>query len=142
MYTIAFPPLLGETVSNLWAYVSYFTGSVILLALGLSVYAAVTPYREISLIREGNSAAAWSLGGTALGLATAIASAAAHSLDMLDMLIWAGIAVAAQLVSYLALGRIIPGLRTGIEEDRQSFGIFLGAVSLAVGILNAGALTW
>ena len=38
-----------------------------MLVLGAVVYALLTPHKEITLIREGNSAAALSLGGVFVG---------------------------------------------------------------------------
>ncbi|HSV28595.1 MAG TPA: DUF350 domain-containing protein [Candidatus Omnitrophota bacterium] len=129
-------------MGNIGAYLAYFSVSLALLVGGVAAYAAITPYRELTLIRAGNSAAAWSLGGTALGLAAAIASAAAHSMSFLDMLLWAAIALVGQLAAFLAVSKLVPGLRGGIEDDKAGYGILLGALSLAVGLINAGSLTW
>ena len=43
--------------------------TVAILFVGVTVYVLMTPHREIALIREGNSAAALSLGGVLVGLA-------------------------------------------------------------------------
>ena len=43
--------------------------TVAILFIGVTVYVLMTPHREIALIREGNSAAALSLGGVLVGLA-------------------------------------------------------------------------
>jgi putative membrane protein len=44
-----------------------------MLVLGTVLYALLTPHKEIALIREGNSAAALSLGGVFVGLAIPLA---------------------------------------------------------------------
>lgn len=129
-------------MENLIAYFQYLGASAVLLGIGLAIYAWITPYREFTLIREGNTAAACSLGGTALGLALAIASAAAHSLGLADMVLWAVVALASQLALFLLMSRAIPELKQAIVEGRISLGIMLGTASMAVGILNAGALTY
>jgi len=41
--------------------------TLVLLGAFLAVYLAVTPYNELTLIREGNAAAAISLGGAITG---------------------------------------------------------------------------
>src|SRR5260370_22755935 len=45
----------------------YFLMALALVAVFLTVYTWVTPYREIALIRQGNMAAALSLSGALLG---------------------------------------------------------------------------
>lgn len=124
------------------AYFGYFGASVALLALGVAAYIMVTPYRELTLIRQGNAAAASSLGGATIGLALPIASAAAHSISMSDMALWAALASVTQMVVYMAVATLLPGFKHAVAEDKVGHGIFLGAVSLAVGVLNAGALTY
>ena len=44
-----------------------------LLVLGAVIYAALTPWREIELIREGNAAAAVAFAGVLVGLAIPLA---------------------------------------------------------------------
>jgi putative membrane protein len=43
--------------------------TVALLLLGAGLYALLTPYKDLQLIREGNTAASISLGGMFIGLA-------------------------------------------------------------------------
>ena len=47
--------------------------TLFMLILGTALYALLTPHKEIKLIREGNSAAALSLGGVMVGLAIPLA---------------------------------------------------------------------
>lgn len=124
------------------AYFSYFGASVGFLVLGLAAYILVTPYRELTLIRQGNAAAAYSLGGAAIGLALPIASAAAHSVGVSDLARWAAVGSLTQMTVFLAVVLLLPGFKQAVADDRVGHGVFLGAVSLAVGVLNAGALTY
>lgn len=47
----------------------------------------------------------------------------------------------AQIAVHLVLGRCIKGLPQALIENNIAVGSFAGAVSLAVGIINAGALS-
>ncbi|MBI2240065.1 MAG: DUF350 domain-containing protein [Magnetospirillum gryphiswaldense] len=128
----------------LWAvgqYYAYLGLAVLILTAVVSAYVLLTPYHEVRLIRAGNRAAACSLGGTVIGLALAVGSAVAHSLSLLDMAVWSVLAGVTQMVVYMAVARLLPGLKTRIVEDDLAHGLFLGAVSIAVGLLNAAALT-
>jgi putative membrane protein len=42
---------------------------------------------------------------------------------------------------FVIVAFMVPRLRQGIEEDNLSYGLILGALSIAMGILNAGALS-
>jgi putative membrane protein len=123
-------------------YLIYMTVALGLFGLGVTIYIRVTPYGEISLIRAGNTAAAWSLGGMMVGLALPLASAMAHSISLVDMALWSAVAVAFQLLAYFAASLTLHDIRAGIEADRTAYGVALGALSVAMGILNAGALTY
>jgi len=123
-------------------FVTYFGYSVLCLAVGLAVYTMITPHREWTLVREGNVAAACSLGGTAIGLALPISSLAIHSVSLTDMASWSGIAIGVQLVTWFALSRVFHGLAGEIERDNRAVGGLTGAVAVALGAINAACLSY
>jgi len=123
-------------------FLAYFAMTLVLLAVFVAIYIRVTPYREISLIREGNLAASLSLSGALLGFAVPLASAVAHSVAWWDMLLWGGAALAVQLLVYLAVRMVLPNLGRDIPAGNTAQGLFLGAASLGVGILNAACMTY
>jgi putative membrane protein len=120
----------------------YFLMALALVAVFLTVYTWVTPYREIALIRQGNMAAALSLSGALLGFVIPLASAIAHSVAWWDMLLWGAVALVVQLLSYFAVRMIVPTLSRDIPEGKVAQGLFLGTISLAIGILNAASMTY
>lgn len=122
-------------------YFMFLGACVGLLALALLVYTLITPYREWALIRQGNTAAATSMGGTAIGMAIALSSVASGTYSVLELLMWGGVALVCQLLVFVAVCFLLPGFRQGIEADRLGYGATLGALSIAMGILNAGALS-
>jgi putative membrane protein len=87
-------------------------------------------------------AAAASLSGSILGYSIALASAIANSVNLQDMLIWGCIALLVQLFAYFAARVMLPGLVLDIPENKVASGIFLGAISLSMGLLNAASLTY
>ena len=120
-------------------YLAFLGTAVGLFAL--AIYAMITPHHEIRLIRNGNTACAYSFGGTAIGMAIVLFSTAAGTFDVLELAIWGGIGLIGQLVIYFAVAVMIPGLRQGLEDDRAAYGILLGALSIAMGLVNAGAIS-
>lgn len=128
-------------LSTLPLYLAYVGTAVALLIGFTAIYIFVTPYREITLIREGNCAAAYSLGGTLIGFGLVLSSAAAHSTSVLDMAVWGAVALAFQVMVFFVTAVVLRAFKEGMEADKTSYGIALGALSIAMGLLNAGALT-
>ncbi|HYC02979.1 MAG TPA: DUF350 domain-containing protein [Azospirillaceae bacterium] len=137
-----FSSQLALSAENIPAYLAWLAVMVILIALFTFLYKLVTPYRELELIRAGNRAAAFSLGGTVIGFAIALHTIASGSGSLLEMLMWGVIALLCQVGVFLVAARLLGDLKAGIEADREGYGIFLGALSIAMGTVNAGALTY
>ena len=130
------------SIGGLPAFLLYLVVSLALLALFISVYIWITPYRELSLIREGNVAAAASLSGTVLGFAIPLAHAVALSVNLADMTLWGVIALVVQLLVFFVMTRLVPGLARDIPSGKVAPGMLLGSLSLATGILNAACMTY
>lgn len=123
-------------------FLAYLAVALALVGLYVAIYIRVTPYREIALIRAGNMAAAYSLSGAVIGFVIPLASAIEHSVSLVDMAIWGLIAMLIQLGVYVAVKLCIPSIGRDIPDDRSAQGFFLGAVSIAVGILNAACMSY
>jgi putative membrane protein len=122
-------------------FIGYFGLALAFVAAFLAIYVRITPYREIALIRSGNAAAAVSLSGSLIGFVLPLASAVIHSVNAWDMALWAAIALLVQLLVYFAVRMLVPDLGRQIPDGKIAAGIFLGATSLAAGILNAACMT-
>ncbi|MBA2411448.1 MAG: DUF350 domain-containing protein [Burkholderiaceae bacterium] len=131
-----------ETLAGLPYFAAFFGVSLLLLTLCLALYVAITPYPEIRLIREGNAAAAASLGGAIVGFALPLASVVVNSVSLLDMLLWSAIALFVQLVAFAGVRLMVPAIGQHVREGQVSSGIFLGAVAIALGLLNAASMTY
>jgi putative membrane protein len=111
-----------------------------LLALFLLVYLNVTPYHEMALIRAGNSAAAVSLSGALLGFAMPVANVIAHSDTLIDLASWGAIAGIIQILAYLVARFTFPQLNQDVPAGKLAPAIFLAAISLGVGVINAACM--
>lgn len=130
---------LLQTLPN---FLAYFASAIGLFGLFASLYVRLTPYAEIQLIRQGNLSAATALVGTLLGFALPLASAIAHSVSLLDMLVWGAIAMLVQMLVFLGLSRLVPELKDGISANTLAHGVFLGGASLGAGLLNAACMVY
>ncbi|HVG05951.1 MAG TPA: DUF350 domain-containing protein [Burkholderiaceae bacterium] len=131
-----------ETLAGLPYFAAFFGVSLLLLTLCLGLYVLITPYPEIKLIREGNGAAAASLGGAIVGFALPLASVVVNSVSLLDMLLWSAVALLVQLIAFAAVRLMVPAIGRHVREGQVSSGIFLGAVAIALGLLNAASMTY
>ena len=123
------------------AHLAYFGIAIVATVLFVAIYVTVTPHREFRLIRQGNTAAAISLGGAILGYTIPLAKAVSQSESMGDMLLWSGVALVAQLIAYGATRLILPALSSDVNNGKAASGIFLAAMSVSIGLLNAAAMT-
>lgn len=115
------------------AFLQYFVAALLLLGAFLALYVRVTPYNEFELIGQNNAAAAISLAGACIGFALPMAAAIYFTHDLLEMIKWAAITGAAQIAVFTLLRRFAPA----IEQGHTAPAIFLCAMSVATGVLNA-----
>ncbi len=134
----AFEPLL----LGLTNFVIYFGLSLVALLLFKFLYTLVTPYDEWALVKNQNSAAACALSGAVIGFSIALGSAATNSVSIVDFAVWAVVALIAQIVAYFIVRMFMPLISQRIQDNETPAGIVLGAVSIAIGILNAASLTY
>ncbi len=137
---------LPSLLAGLPAFLLYFVLGLALLIAALLIaflviYLAVTPYKEIALICEGNTAAAISLGGATLGYVLPLARAIAQSVSVPDMLAWGVIALIVQVVVYFVVAKAVPHFPEAIKAGRVSGATLLAALAIATGVLNAAAMT-
>jgi putative membrane protein len=129
-------------LGGLPAFAAYFASAVILLALFVAIYVKTTPYPELTLIREGNVAAAISLSGAMIGFVLPVASSIEHSVSLLDMLLWSVVALVVQLIAYALVRLVLPHLAQKIGQGDIASGVFLAGTSITLGLLNAAAMTY
>ena len=134
--------ILAHSARGIDDFLIYLVATLALLALFIAIYIWVTPYRELSLIREGNVAAAASLSGTVLGFSIPLAQAVAQSVNLAEMAMWGVVALAVQLFVFVVVRWLVPGIARDIPAGRLAPGLFLGALSLGTGLLNAACMTY
>jgi|JI10StandDraft_1071094.scaffolds.fasta_scaffold521066_2 putative membrane protein len=118
----------------------HFATTLVLLAAGVLLYMAITPFRERELIREGNLAAGIMTLGIFLGVSIPLAATLATSAVWLDVVLWGAVAVVLQVATFLVATLVLPGLRHLIEAGNTAAALAMVGVQLAVALLNAGAM--
>lgn len=124
-------------------FVLAFGLACLLLAVFKRLYQMSTPYNEARLIAEGNVAAAAALGGAIIGFALPLASALTETADPLEFVAWAVLAGIVQVLASLVIRRVVVrDMAARIEAGNVASGVYLGATSIGVGLLNAASMTY
>jgi putative membrane protein len=123
------------------AYLLHFLTAAVMVMVFFVIYTRMTPFDEVQLIRQGNQAAALSLGGALVGFAFTIASALLHTSDYYQFAGWAAGALVAQLLVYAVATRLLHMSKDQIEANNKAFGCLLGSISLSIGLVNAGCIS-
>jgi len=114
--------------------------TLVMLILGTTLYALMTPHKEITLIREGNSAAALSLGGVMVGLAIPLAMSLAASTSVAEIVIWGAATTAVQLLVFRCTDMVLKGLPERIQDGEISAAALLVGAKLATALILAAAV--
>ena len=114
--------------------------TIALLLIGAALYAAMTPYRDVQLVREGNTAAAISLGAALVGLAIPLAVAMAASVSVLEIVIWGVAVIVVQLFVFRMTDLVLRGLPKRIQAGEVAAATLLAAVKLATAVVLAAAV--
>lgn len=122
-------------------FVRYVVVGFGLTGLFLFVYTLITPWKEFTLIRAGNSAAATALVGALLGFCLPLANTIAHSVSLTDVVLWALVALVVQVIVHIGLRLMLPQLRAAIETNQAAAGITAGGFAACFGLINAACLT-
>ena len=112
-----------------------------LLVVGAVIYALLTPWKEIALIREGNAAASVAFAGVLVGLAVRLAVSLSVSTSVRDIIIWGVATVVLQLLAFRVVDLLLTGLPQRIREGEISAAVLLVGAKLATAVILAAALT-
>jgi len=114
--------------------------SLVMLAIGAVLHGLLSPHREVQDVREGNSAAAVSLGGTIIGIAIPLAASLNASTSTVEVAVWGAAIVAVQLLLFWVVDMVLTGLPQRTREGEIAPAVLLVAAKLAVSIVVAAAV--
>ncbi|NVJ71303.1 MAG: DUF350 domain-containing protein [Alphaproteobacteria bacterium] len=136
---------MEEALQALWNGLPFFmihsATSFVILIVGIFIYTRITPHDELALIREGNVAAALSLGGAIVGLSLPLAFSMASSVSIWDLIFWGVVAFILQLVAFRLVDLFLKDLSHRIEAGEMGPAVLLVSCKLATAAINAAAVT-
>ncbi len=113
--------------------------TVAILFAAVALYVLLTPHKEITLIREGNTAAAISLAGVLVGLAIPLAASLKASTNVIEIGLWGAVTVVVQLLVFRLVDLMLHGLPRRIQEGEVSAAALLVGAKLATAVIIAAA---
>jgi putative membrane protein len=134
--------MVMTSLQGLPAFLLYFCVALAAIVAYLFVYTRITAHDEFALIAANVPGAAIALGLSAIGFALPVASAIAHSVDILDCAIWSLIALVVQVVVYYVARIPVPNLSKRIAAGELAPAIWLGLGSVTGGVLSAASMTY
>ena len=114
--------------------------AIIMLIVGAFIYSKITPWNELDLIMEGNTAAAVSFSGAILGIAIPLAAALSSSISIWEIVVWGSVAIILQITVFLILDLVLPNLSEQIKANKIAAGIFIASNKIALALMNAAAV--
>ena len=129
-----------QSLSGLPAFLIYFVVASVLVAAYLFAYTWITHHDEFALLKANNQAAAIAFGLSMIGFALPLTSSIGHADSVIDMVIWGVIALAVQIAVYFLARIVVPDLSQRIANGEIASAIWLGAASVAAGMLNAASM--
>lgn len=114
--------------------------TIALFVAGAAIYCLLTPYKDVQLIRDGNNAAALSLGGVLVALALPLAASLTASGSLIEVALWGVNVLAVQLLYFRLVDIALKGLPERIQEGDVPAAALLVGAKLAVAIILAAAV--
>tara|TARA_R110000868_G_scaffold1844_15_gene14669 strand:- start:4805 stop:5218 length:414 start_codon:yes stop_codon:yes gene_type:complete len=133
-------PVIQSFLTGFPVLLLHFGVTLGMLAIGVTIYHFITPYHELRLIRNGNTAAAVSISGAIVGLAIPLAVCMASSVSVWDIVIWGVVTLLIQILAYRIGDALLKDLPTRIENGEMGAAILVVAIKLAVALINAAAV--
>lgn len=118
----------------------HFSLTIVILAIGATVYALLTPHKEIQLIRAGNTAAAVSLGGVLVGLAIPLAMSLSAAKSLMEIGLWGLATMAVQLLVFRLTDLLLTGLPQRIKDGEVAAAALLVGAKIATALILAAAM--
>ena len=115
--------------------------TVAILFAAAAVYVMLTPHKEITLIRDGNTAAAVSLGGVLVGLAIPLAVSLKASTSLVDLALWGVAITLVQLLVFRLVDLVLHGLPRRIQDDEMAAAAMLVGAKIATALILAAAVS-
>lgn len=134
-------PVVQSLLQGVPVLLLHLAVSVLVLVAALAIYLAISPHRQIALVRAGNTAAALVVGGTALSLAIPLAFCLAGAVNVWDILLWGLVTLTVQVVTAVLVDLLIlPNLPRRIASGDMAAACLVTGLKLSMAALLAASV--
>lgn len=131
-----------QSLLNGLPYVLLHVGiSVGLLIIAVTIYTWMTPWEDIALVREGNTAAGVALAGMIVAMAIPLAFSMKASQHWLDILVWGLVSLILLIITFFVIDLLLRGLPAKIREGSVGPAVVLAGAKIAVATIIAAAVS-
>ncbi len=125
------------------SYLGWFAICIVLLIAFGVIYCLITPKSELKMIREGNLSVSISLVGSLIGFTVMMAAVMMNASSRGDLIMWTLFGLLIQLAAYFSASILLGGVNVvhdRFRQDNVATGVFVGGVSVCVGLISAAVL--
>lgn len=134
-------PVVESLLQGVPVLLLHLAVSVFVLVAALAIYLSISPYRQIALVRAGNTAAALVMGGTAVSLALPLAFCLAGAVNVWDILLWGIVTLAVQVITAVLVDLLIlPNLPRRIANGDMAAASLVTGFKLSIAALLAASV--
>jgi len=133
-------PALNSLAAGFPWLILFLLLATALYIAGMVVYVQLTPHKEITLIRDGNTSAAVSFSAFLIALALPLAACLTSSVSLFDLGVWGTVSLLLQLFLFRMTDMLLPDLPKRITQDDMAAAVVLSAFKLSGSILLASAV--
>ena len=133
-------PALNSLAAGFPWLILFLLLATALYIIGMIVYVQLTPHKEITLIREGNTSAAVSFSAFLIALALPLAACLTSSVSLFDLGVWGTVSLLLQLFLFRMTDMLLPDLPKRITQNDMAAAVVLSAFKLSGSILLASAV--
>jgi len=133
-------PALNSLAAGFPWLILFLLLATALYIAGMVIYVQLTPHKEITLIRDGNTSAAVSFSAFLIALALPLAACLTSSVSLFDLGVWGTVSLLLQLFLFRMTDMLLPDLPKRITKNDMAAAVVLSAFKLSGSILLASAV--
>jgi len=118
-------PALNSLAAGFPWLILFLLLATALYIAGMVVYVQLTPHKEITLIRDGNTSAAVSFSAFLIALALPLAACLTSSVSLFDLGVWGTVSLLLQLFLFRMTDMLLPDLPKRITQDDMAAAVVL-----------------
>ena len=133
-------PALDSLATGYPILIFFLLPLTVIYIVGLTIYVKLTPYKELALVQEGNTAAAITFSALVVSLSFPLAACLINKVSIWDSTLWGAVSLFIQLLLFRVTDGIFRGIQERIENDEVPAALVFASFKFAGAILLSFAI--